>query len=250
VTLALLLAFAGGLLSFASPCVLPLVPAYLSLVTGLGSRQLSTGPARPGAMLRGTVGFVGGFAVVFVVLGSTSSFAGRFALAHHGEVVPLAGGVILAMSAFLVGSQVVQRPRLDGRPYRRVYGELCGRLYGERRAHIEPRLWRVAPPLAGAAFGLGWTPCIGPILASVLSVAATEGDAATGAALLGAYSLGLGAPFVASGLLLGRCSGIIAFLKRHGQAVTFVSAALMAVLGALLLLGKLPLLYGAGGALV
>jgi hypothetical protein len=81
--------------------------------------------------------------------------------------------VILAMSAFLVGSQVVQRPRLDGRPYRRVYGELCGRLYGERRAHSEPRLWQVAPPLAGAASGLGWTPCIGPILASVLSVAAT-----------------------------------------------------------------------------
>jgi cytochrome c-type biogenesis protein len=250
VTLALLLAFAGGLLSFASPCVLPLVPAYLSLVTGLGSRQLLTGPARPGVVLRGTAGFVGGFAVVFVVLGSTSSLAGRFALSHHGEAVPLAGGVILALSAFLAGSQLVRQPRLAGRPYGRLYGQLCGWLYGERRAHLEPRLWQVAPPLAGAAFGLGWTPCIGPVLASVLSVAATEGHAASGAALLGAYSLGLGAPLVASGLLLGRCSGIIAFLKRHGQAVTFVSAALLAALGVLLLLGKLPLLYGAGGALV
>lgn len=232
-SLALLLAFAGGILSFASPCVFPLVPAYLSLVTGLDAKDVRSG-GHSVTVLWDTASFVAGFAAVFVLLGSAASVLGRAALSEHGALVRTSGAVVVLMALFLASSQVFRSPRF----------------YGERRIHLSGRWWRLAPPLAGAAFGVGWTPCIGPVLASVLSVAATEGRAGNGAALLGAYALGLGVPLVAGGLLLGRLDGAMLALRRHGRAVTFVSASLMAVLGVLLLLGKLSLLDTATGALV
>ena len=232
-TLALLVAFAGGILSFASPCVLPLVPAYLSLMTGLDAKALRSGE-HGAAVVLDTAGFVAGFAVVFVLVGSAASALGRVALSEHGALVRTAGAFVVVMALFMVGSQILRLPRL----------------YAEHRAHLSPRWWRLAPPLAGAAFGFGWTPCIGPVLASVLSVAATEGRAASGAALLGAYALGLGAPFLAGGLLLGRLGTATVVLQRHGRAITLVSASFMAALGVLLLLGKLSLLDSATGALV
>ncbi|MDA8300406.1 MAG: sulfite exporter TauE/SafE family protein [Actinomycetota bacterium] len=231
-TFALLVAFASGLLSFASPCVLPLVPAYLSLVTGLDAKELRSGEHGT-AVLLDTAGFVAGFAVVFVLVGSAASAFGRVALTEHGALVRTAGALVVLMALFMVGSQILRLPRL----------------YAEHRAHLSARWWRLAPPLAGAAFGFGWTPCIGPVLASVLSVAATEGRAASGAALLGAYALGLGAPFLAGGLLLGRFGAATVVLQRHGRAITLVSASLMAALGVLLILGKLSLLDSATGAL-
>lgn len=232
-TLALLLAFAGGILSFASPCVLPLVPAYLSLMTGLDAKALRS-CGHGAAVLLDTAGFVAGFSAVFVVVGSAASSLGRAALTEHGALVRSAGALIVLMALFMAGTQILSLPRL----------------YSEHRAHLSARWWRLAPPLAGAAFALGWTPCVGPVLASVLSVAATEGRVASGAALLGAYALGLGAPFLVCGLLFGRFEAATVLVKRHGRAVTLVSAWLMAALGVLLIFGKLSLLDTATGALL
>lgn len=229
----LLLAFGGGIVSFASPCVLPLVPVYLSLVTGF---DISAPAARDrtGVILRDTALFVAGFTLVFVLLGTTASVVGQALMVNHLVLTRIAGGTIVVMAAVLAGAQFGVLPRF----------------YGEWRPHVQPRHWGpIAAPVAGAAFGFGWTPCIGPILASVLTIAATQGKGGQGAALLAAYSLGLGVPFIAGGLLLGRLTRLLAWLRRRARAVTVVSAALMVVLGVLLISGQLSLIDTAMGGL-
>lgn len=227
--LPLLLAFGGGIVSFASPCVVPLVPVYLSLVAGF-----EVGVERSAAVLRDTALFVLGFSAVFVLLGSTAGALGRTLLGDHVAVARVAGATIVVFALFLAGSQFLTLPRL----------------YGERRARVDGRRWgRLAAPLFGAAFGFGWTPCVGPVLASVLSVAATEGQAWRGAALLGAYSLGLGVPFLASSVLLGHLDGLMRRLRRRLRLVSLASAGVMALLGLALSTGQLTVLDTAIGSL-
>lgn len=224
--LGLAAAFAGGLVSFASPCVLPLVPAYLAVITGLNVASIQTGGRRHlGQVLWTAGGFVTGFTAVFVTLGLSVTAAGQLLASHRMLMTRLSGLVVLAMALFLVGAHVLQAPWL----------------YQERRwrpsAH---RFGRWAAPVTGVAFGLGWTPCIGPVLTSVLAVAATQGRVAQGAALLLAYSAGLAVPFLAAALALDRLSGALALVKRHLKALTLASAGLLGVLGALLALDLLP----------
>lgn len=229
-TLALLLAFGGGIVSFASPCVVPLVPVYLSLVTGFDVAAGARG--HRGGVLRDTALFVLGFSAVFVALGSTAGVIGRTLLGDRLVVTRVAGIVIVALAVFLAGSQLVRAPRL----------------YGEHRLSLGGRrAGTFAAPVLGAAFGFGWTPCIGPVLASVLAIATTQGDAWRGAALLGAYSLGLGVPFLAGGAILGRLDRPMAWLRRRLRSVTLVSAGLMGLLGVALLTGQLTLLDTAVG---
>jgi cytochrome c-type biogenesis protein len=226
---ALLLAFGGGIVSFASPCVLPLVPVYLSVVTGLD--LAAAGGGRATAVVRDTALFVVGFTVVFVLLGTTASAVGAVLLTAHPTAVRLAGAFIIALAVFLAGGQLLAAPRL----------------YRSWGYQLRLRRWRpLAAPAVGAAFGFGWTPCVGPVLASILTVAATRGQVAQGAALLAAYSLGLGVPFLAGGLLLRRLSRPLAWLRRRLRAVTLASAALMAALGVLVLTGQLTVLDWAG----
>lgn len=233
VGLPLLIAFGGGMVSFASPCVLPLVPVYLCLISGFDIRSAGS-QGRSLAMVGDTALFVAGFSVVFVMLGSTASVVGRAVLVNHLLLTEVAGGLIVAMAAFLAASQLFGAPLL----------------YREWRLHPQTRgLGFIAAPVAGAAFGLGWTPCIGPILASVLSVAATQGEAAKGAVLLGAYSLGLGVPFLVAGLLLTHSKTPLLWLRGHSRSIAFGSATLMAVLGALLLSGQLSLIDSMAGSL-
>jgi cytochrome c-type biogenesis protein len=220
-------AFGGGVVSFLSPCVLPVVPGYLSVVTGLDVTEITDGGRRQLARItRDTVLFIAGFSAVFITLGLTATTVGRGLAAHQTVLTRISGLVVLAMALFVLGSLVLHAPWL----------------YGDKRFH--PQLSRYGPfaaPIAGLAFGFGWTPCIGPILGSVLAVAATDGHAGRGAALLTAYSLGLGLPFLASGLAFGRLTGAFGWVRRHFTAITVVSALSLAGFGVLLTLNQLTL---------
>lgn len=218
-------AFGGGLVSFASPCVLPLVPAYLSMVTGLEVSEIQAPTRRHlGRITRDTGLFVGGFSTVFVLLGLTATGVGRFLVHHQLILTRISGLLVLAFALFLLGSMILQAPWL----------------YGEKR--FQPHAARFGPfaaPVAGAAFAFGWTPCIGPVLGSVLAAAATQHNATRGATLLAVYSLGLGVPFLAAGLALGRLSRAFGWVKRHFNAITLVSALSLGFFGVLLVLNRL-----------
>ncbi len=222
-----LTAFGGGIISFLSPCVLPIVPGYLSLVTGLSVGEIETARRTTLVRIAITTGlFVLGFTVVFVLLGLVTTAAGQQLFENQETLTRISGGLVLLMAAYLAGSQLLTTPRL--------YQDL------RFHPHLE-RFGPVAAPVAGAAFGLGWTPCIGPVLASVLAVASAQGETARGASLLIAYSVGLGLPFLLVGLGVGRFAPALNWVKRHSKAITLVSAALLAVFGIILLLDRLPL---------
>jgi len=218
-------AFGGGIVSFLSPCVLPMVPAYLSMVTGLDVAELREGERRHvGRIVRDTGLFILGFGSVFVVLGLGASAFGGALTRNQVLLTRVSGVVVVAMALFLVGSLVLKAPWL----------------YQELRFHPSPsRLGPLAAPITGVAFGFGWTPCIGPVLASVLAVAGESGHAGEGAALLAAYSIGLGVPFLVTGLALGKVGGALAWVKRHTTQVTLASASLLGFFGVLLVLNRL-----------
>jgi len=221
-----LTAFGGGIISFLSPCVLPIVPAYLSLVTGLTVGEIEDAePKLLGRIALDTGMFVLGFTVVFVLLGLVTTAVGKAVFENQSTLTRISGGVVLLMALYLAGSQILTTPRL--------YQEL----------RFQPRLDRFGPaaaPLAGAAFGLGWTPCIGPILGTVLGFAAQGQDVARATLLLTAYSLGLGFSFLVVGLAFGRATTPLAWVKRHSRAITFVSAAILFFFGVVLLTDSLP----------
>ena len=182
----LIAAFGAGLISFLSPCVLPIIPGYLSLVTGLEAGELEDRDRAATLRVVTTTGlFIAGFSTVFVLLGLGATQVGTVLLDNQRVLTQASGVLLLAMALFLIGSLYAQAPWL----------------YQEARFH--PELSRYGPfaaPVAGVAFGFGWTPCIGPVLTSVLALAATDGRAGRGALLLAVYSLGLGLPFLVSGL--------------------------------------------------
>ncbi|HEX5614859.1 MAG TPA: cytochrome c biogenesis protein CcdA [Acidimicrobiia bacterium] len=222
---AYLAAFGGGLISFLSPCVLPLVPAYLSLVTGLDSATLEEGHRRHSARIAATTGlFVVGFGLVWVPFGLGASALGRTLVRNQETLTRLSGALMVAMALFLLGSLVVRAPWL----------------YREARFH--PRLGRfgaAAPVVAGAALAFGWTPCIGPVLASILGIAANQDRAWAGGTLLAAYTLGLGVPFLVTGLAFGRLQGALGFAKRHTAALVAGSATILLGFGVLLVFDQL-----------
>src|SRR5260370_76013 len=214
-------AFATG---SASTGVLPLVPAYMSIVTGLEISEIEHGRRRHlSRIARDTGLFIAGFAVVFIMLGLTATALGQALVPRQALITRISGLVVLAFALFIVGSLVLNSPLL----------------YQERRFH--PRLSRYGPsaaPVAGMAFGFGWTPCIGPVLGSVLAIAATQARAAQGALLLAAYSLCLGLPFLATGLAFGRMAGAFRWVKRHYVAITIASSCALGFFGALLTLNR------------
>ena len=221
----LIAAFGAGLISFLSPCVLPIIPGYLSLVTGLEAGELEDRDRDATLRVVTTTGlFIAGFSTVFVLLGLGATQVGTVLLDNQRVLTQASGVLLLAMALFLIGSLYAQAPWL----------------YQEARFH--PELSRYGPfaaPVAGVAFGFGWTPCIGPVLTSVLALAATDGRAGRGALLLAVYSLGLGLPFLVSGLAFTRATAAIRMMRTHLRAVTWVSALSLAFFGALLTLDRL-----------
>jgi len=221
--LGVLVAFGAGMLSFLSPCVLPLVPAYVSMVSGLSAAEIEAGERRNLVpLLRGVLGFIAGFTIVFTALGAAASGLGHLLLDHQRGLVIAAGVVIVVLGVWLTG---VGTPRL---------------LMQERRFHPRPsRLGVWAPPVMGMAFAFGWTPCIGPVLGGVLGLAATRATLTSGLVLLVAYSLGLGVPFLATGLAFGHLTEVMARVRRRLGVVNAVAGVSLVVFGVLLLTGNL-----------
>ncbi len=228
--LAYLAALGGGIVSFLSPCVLPLVPGYLSIVTGLDIAVLEGDAGAHTKRIVGTTAlFVAGFATVFVLLGLTASGIGQPLRVHQEMLTRISGALMLAMALFLLGSMYLRAPWL----------------YQEKRFHPELGKYGAALPLvAGAAFGFGWSPCFGPILGSILGIAATQQRVWAGATLLAAYSIGLGLPFLITGLALQRVSGALGWVKQHFPAIVVGSSLVLAGFGLLLMFDELSRLSG------
>jgi cytochrome c-type biogenesis protein len=224
-TVSYVAAFGGGVASFVSPCVLPIVPGYLSVLTGLDLTDAAQGSRRHLLRIARDTGlFVVGFTIVFVLLGVTATTIGSAVFRDKELLLRISGALVVAMALFLAATLVWARPGL----------------YREARFH--PNLERYGPfaaPVAGAAFGFGWQPCLGPILASVSAAAASTGSTGQGAGLLAVYSLGLGVPFLVVGLALGRLSGLLGFVRRHSRFITIVSVVVMGCFGILLFTDRL-----------
>ena len=215
-------AFAAGIVSFLSPCVLPLLPGYLSFMTGLTAAELSAGDRRTSTILAPSLLFVLGFSIVFVALGASASVIGRFLSEYRSTVMVVAGVVVFAFGLLLTG--MIRVPWL----------------YGEARVDLEKtrRFGRGASLIMGMAFAAGWTPCVGPILGVILTLAASSGSVAKGAALLFVYSVGLGAPFVATALLFGQIRGLLRWFGRHAIVINRVAGGLLMIIGVLMISGR------------
>ncbi|MGH3496567.1 MAG: cytochrome c biogenesis CcdA family protein [Nocardioidaceae bacterium] len=213
--LALPVALLAGLVSFFSPCVMPLLPGYLSYVTGLSAADLEQ--TRRGRMLAGTGLFVLGFAVVFVSYGTLFGAVGFRLLSYQRPLTVVLGIVTILLGfAFMGFVPFLQR---------------------DARIHSVPWVGLAAAPLLGMFFGIGWTPCIGPTLAAVLSLSASSADAGRGALLAFVYCLGLGVPFVAVGLGFRRAMGALGWVRRHQHEVSLVGGGMLVTVGVLLLTG-------------
>ncbi|MBI4319754.1 MAG: cytochrome c biogenesis protein CcdA [Chloroflexi bacterium] len=214
-----LVAFGAGILSFISPCVAPLVPGYLSYVSGVSVQDLSQrqhGQTR--RILLSCLLFVLGFSLVFVLLGASASLLGGLLEEYRRPLNRVAGGVMILMGIFIIG--LIRLPQL----------------YQERRFHLAGNSFgQGGTVLLGMAFAFGWTPCVGPILASILFYAGAGETASQGALLLLAYSLGLGLPFVLTGLIFSRAMGALGWVKRHYGAINAVSGSILVVVGILFL---------------
>lgn len=234
----LLTAFAAGLLSFVSPCVMPLMPAYLSFVSGLSIEELQARePDVPGAVPRqrkvllGALGFIGGFSAVFVALGASATAIGGLVTSFRLQlgswtIAPsqIAGVVIIVFGLHLMG--VLRIPWL----------------YRERRFSVDGGTGLAKTFLLGSAFAFGWTPCIGPVLAGILTIAAGQETVGRGVFLLGLYSMGLGIPFFLMALSLDRFYRFFETIKRHFKAIEVGSGALLVAVGLLVISDSLVLL--------
>ncbi|WP_405842903.1 cytochrome c biogenesis CcdA family protein [Streptomyces sp. NBC_01518] len=214
--LALPIAVLGGLVSFFSPCVLPLVPGYLSYVTGVSGTDL--GEARRGRMVAGASLFVLGFTVVFVSGGALFGYFGQTLQEQQGVMTKILGVFMIVMGIFFMGLM----PWLTQREF---------------RFHKRPAAGLIGAPVLGALFGIGWTPCIGPTLASVIALSSQQSSAGRGAILTVAYCLGLGVPFVLTAVAFRKALGAFGWVKRHYVWVMRVGGTMMIVTGVLLLTG-------------
>jgi cytochrome c-type biogenesis protein len=209
-----LLALAAGVLSFSSPCTLPLVPGYLGYMSGVSSGRGRT---------VGAAGlFVMGFAIVFTSLGAVASELGAVLLLNRPLIEKLAGALIVVLGLFVLGLAPLPFLMREGRPLmERVRPGPSGAL------------------LLGAAFAFGWTPCVGPVLGSILLLASGQSTLTSGALLLFLYSVGLGIPFLAAALFLDRFRSVSSWLRRHALVINAAGGVLLIAMGTLVFLGRL-----------
>lgn len=235
------IAFAAGVVSFLSPCVLPLVPGYLSFITGLTGAELAgeeppaRDPAAPagagpvavrdtetlvrtkGRVLLGSLLFVLGFTFVFVSYGALFGALGQALVQYQATITKVLGLLVIVMGLAFLG--------------------LVPGFQREFRVHRLPQIGLWGAPMLGVLFGLGWTPCIGPTLGAVQTLAFTEASAARGALLSFFYCLGLGLPFVIVGLLFRRAMGTVGWVRRHSLLVMRIGGAMLVAIGFLLITG-------------
>lgn len=214
------LAFAAGLISFVSPCCLPLVPGYLATVSGVGPAQLGR-RVDPRVVWRSGL-FVGTFSLLFILLGLTATALGSFLFDNQPTLNKVAGFAIVAMGVLFVASVFVTRLNRDWRP----------------RGLIE-RTGRGGPVVAGAAFAIAWTPCVGPTLGAILGLASTQQGTGRGAALLAVYSAGLALPFLFSAVAFNAATRAFGFFKRHYAVMQVGSGLVLVAMGVLVITGEL-----------
>jgi cytochrome c-type biogenesis protein len=270
-------ALVAGLLSFLSPCVLPLVPGYISMLSGIGVEQLKEGEGATGRLLSSALAFVIGFSIVFITFGASATAVGSFLVRNRTMLAPIAGALIVLFGLHLVGWLVKISVRVGlvigvllvlagvalnlgigaGLPVKPVQlyavstiflvGPLMTR-WLNRDVHLrnvggnKPGI--VSGFLMGFAFAFGWTPCIGPILAFVLAMAATRETVAQGVFLLAVYSAGLAIPFLATALLIGRFMKFYQRFRKHLHTVEVLSGVLLLVIGGLIFVNRLAWLSG------
>ena len=225
-------AFAAGLLSFLSPCVLPLVPPYLCFLAGVSISELTGSDGRLTSQQSRRIVvmaamFVAGFTTVFVALGATAAAVGSWITAYFDILAIVAGALILLMGLHFLGW--LRIPLL----YREARFQASSRPAGLLGAY-----------LIGLAFAFGWTPCVGPVLATVLMVAGAEGTAARGAALLTAYALGNGLPFLLAAVFAGPFLNLLGRFRRHMPVIEKTMGAALVVTGLLFMTGTMPVLAG------
>lgn len=218
----LVVAFGAGVISFVSPCVLPLLPGYLSMMSGYSASQLQEGEASPGRLTRVILFFILGFTLVFTALGAGATAISEVLRQNLTALTRIAGLVIVAFGILIVAMAVSNRGFLAV-------------MNRERRVDVRPsRLGRWAPPVMGAAFAFGWVPCIGPVLTVILLTAATQDTVGQGILLLVAYSFGLGLPFLLAGLGLFK---VFRRLKPYLKPINIASGVFLAAFGVLMVTG-------------
>jgi len=254
----LLVAFGAGMLSFVSPCVLPMVPGYVSMVSGLSAAQLGALKSSEGSvtrathlsaaevtqeapttreilvergvLLRGILLFIAGFTTIFVILGASASALSQSLLLHKETLTTISGVLVVTFGGLMITMALgVRLPMF---------------ITGDRRFSIRPSsLGTWAPPLMGMAFAFAWTPCVSPVLGSVLALAAGTGRSASGGvALLLAYSLGLGVPFLLFGLAFGRMTDFVARIRGGLRYIYLGGGSILVIFGLLLLTGQVSVI--------
>ncbi|MGN6663185.1 MAG: cytochrome c biogenesis CcdA family protein [Solirubrobacterales bacterium] len=216
----ILAALAAGIVSFLSPCVLPLVPGYLSAVTGVSATELDEAGWR--RVLGPSLLFVASFSVIFILLGLTATGLGSFLDENKTLLTKISAALIIAMGVLFVASLFITRLNREWRV----------------EALLE-RAGKGGPIVAGAAFAIAWTPCIGPTLGAILSAAALTESAARGAFLLAVYSAGLAIPFLLTALAFSQMTTAFAVVKRHYQAIVAVGGLILIAMGILIWTGEL-----------
>jgi cytochrome c-type biogenesis protein len=212
-------ALAAGIVSFLSPCVLPLVPGYLSAVTGVSAAELEDADWR--RVLGPSLLFVASFSTIFILLGLTATGLGSFLSENKPLLAKISGWLIIAMGILFVASMFITRLN--------------------REWHIDALLSRAGkggPIVAGAAFAIAWSPCIGPTLGAILGAAALSGSAGRGALLLAVYSAGLAIPFILTALAFSRMTVAFTVVKRHYQAIVAVGGVILIGMGILIVTGQ------------
>jgi len=224
----LLAAFAAGFLSFVSPCVLPLIPGYISFVSGVSVEEMRAETAPTTSRLQvflTSLAFVIGFSLVFVALGASATAVGKFLFARLPLFSKIAGGVLIVFGLHTMG----------------VFR--LGFLDAEKRVHSQRKpAGPLGAVLVGVAFAFGWTPCIGPILGGILAIAGSKNSVGEGVTLLAVYSLGLGIPFLLTSLAINQFFGAAKRIRKYYHAIELASGALLIVIGVLIISGELTII--------
>jgi len=218
-------AFAAGLISFLSPCVLPLVPGYISIVSGSSLDQLKA-HGKQGSLLRtvlmNSITFIVGFSITFVILGASATWLGQVLVSWRQLLDRIAGLVLIVFGVHVLGIVKINA------------------LYRDKRFHnVDAPRGAAGSLLMGLAFAFGWTPCLGPILAGILAIASTKQTVSEGMFLLGIYSAGLGIPFLLTSLALNQFLSFYSRFKKHFHAVEMVSGVLVIAVGIIMVTGSL-----------